>query len=115
MVTVAWVDVETTGFSPAQDEIIEVAIALTAPTIDGKPGPLLEEYHSLQDPGRPIPPESTRVHRIQDWMVRGKQADWGRIARMLSGASAVIAHNATLDGGFLTRRIPDPLPPLLCT
>ena len=57
------IDVETTGFSPINDKIVEIgAVTFTA----GKPGPLMG---MLVNPGRPIPYRSTEVHKITDDMV----------------------------------------------
>jgi DNA polymerase-3 subunit epsilon len=53
-------DTETTGVSPAKDRIIE--IAAYDPVQD-------RTFESLINPGCPIPPEATAIHKITDEMV----------------------------------------------
>ena len=56
-------DVETTGMSPANDRIVELAaIRVEA---DGT----LQRFQTLIHPGRPIPAAATAVHHISDEMV----------------------------------------------
>ena len=59
------VDVETTGLDSYRDEIIEVA----AIVFDEES--VLEEWSSLVDPGRDIPPFITRLTGITQEMVAG--------------------------------------------
>ena len=58
-------DLETTGLDPARDAILELA---AIPFVQGRPQ---SGYVTRVDPGRPIPPESSRVHGITDAMVTG--------------------------------------------
>ena len=58
-------DFETTGMSPVSDRVVELA-ALRI-DLDGEESC----YHSLVDPGRPIPPGVTAIHHITDEMVHG--------------------------------------------
>lgn len=92
----AVVDVETTGFSPGADRIVEVAVVRVAPD-----GTVMEQFVSLVDPGRDVGP--TWVHQITDEMVAGAPtfADIaGDVLELFDGA-VVVAHNAGFDGGFL--------------
>jgi len=59
-------DLEATGTDVALDRVVDVCI-LRLET-DGREG----IFSSLVDPGRPIPPEATAVHKITDEMVRGQ-------------------------------------------
>ncbi len=114
------VDVETTGGRPwHEDRVTEVA----AVHVDG--GRATLAYHSLLNPGRPIPWEITRLTGIDDAMVRGAPtfADIaGELAAHLVGR-VFVAHNARFDFGFLdaefSRIAPTPLASLvteqLCT
>jgi DNA polymerase III subunit epsilon len=61
---------------------------------------------ALEDPGRPIPPESTAIHGITDDMVKGQRFDDAAVASLLDGVALVIAHNATFDRPFLEARFP---------
>jgi DNA polymerase-3 subunit epsilon len=92
-------DTETTGLDPLLgDRVLEVAaieIVNLMPT--GK------TYHTLVDPERDVPPESTRVHGFTAEMLRGKPK-FAEIADGLLGFladSPIVAHNAPFDFGFL--------------
>ena len=114
------VDVETTGGQPATgDRVTEVA----AVVVDGTEATLA--FHSLINPGRPIPWHITRLTGIDDAMVRDapRFADVaGELAAHLAGR-IFVAHNARFDFGFLraefARVAPAPLDELvagqLCT
>jgi DNA polymerase-3 subunit epsilon len=67
---------------------------------------VLEVYDGLEDPGVPIPPESTAIHGITDEMVRGQKLDEAAIERLVDGAALVIAHNAAFDRRFIEPRLP---------
>ncbi len=103
----AVVDTETTGTEPARDKVIELAIVVFEYCADsGATGAVLETYDALEDPGFPIPPESTAIHGITDEMVRGQRLDDQRVAALLAQVGLVIAHNARFDRGFLEARLP---------
>jgi DNA polymerase-3 subunit epsilon len=94
----AIVDVETTGFSPRDDRVVEVACVV----VDGNFRDL-ESFTSLVDPGRPIPWYATDVHGIRDRDVAGAPTLdelSGRLRRLTAGAT-VVAHNASFDRRFL--------------
>ena len=59
----AVVDLETTGGLPKRDKITEVAIIL----FDGQD--IIEEYQSLINPERSIPPSISRITGISNEMV----------------------------------------------
>jgi DNA polymerase III subunit epsilon len=93
------VDLETTGGSPDRSHrVMEVA----ALRVDGR-GRVLEEYRSLVNPGRPIPPYVTRLTRITQDMVSGAPRFGeiaGRIGLLLQDR-VFVAHNVSFDWGFL--------------
>ena len=60
----AVVDVETTGFSPEQERIVEVAVVILSPT-----GEEVDTFCTLVDPGRD--PGPTHVHGISEEMLVG--------------------------------------------
>jgi len=100
-------DTETTGLDPASDKIIELALVkFEYSRATGEVGRVLEVYDGLEDPGVPIPPESTALHGITDEMVRGQRLDEAAIERLLDGVGLVIAHNAEFDRPFMERRLP---------
>ncbi|MDQ8144965.1 MAG: 3'-5' exonuclease [Gemmatimonadota bacterium] len=106
----AVVDVETTGGQPAgTDRVTELAVV----TVEA--GEATLAFHSLLDPGRPIPWHITRLTGIDDAMVRGQPtfADVaGEVAAVLADR-VFVAHNARFDFGFLSaefgRVAPHPL------
>jgi DNA polymerase III epsilon subunit-like protein len=59
------IDLETTGLDPRCDDVVSLA---AIPFVRGRPEP---GYVTLVDPGRPIPPASTRIHGIDDASVAG--------------------------------------------
>ena len=95
------VDVETTGFSPKTDRIVEIACA----TIDGDR--ITGRWSTLVRPGIPIPPRATEVHGITDDMVaRAPRLGWAlRQVRRLCRGRIVATHNARFDLSFLGRRV----------
>lgn len=105
------VDTETTGMSPAAgDRLVEVARVAIA---DGAIG---ETWSSLVAPGRPIPPDASRVHGITDAMVAGAPApaEVGRLLREACADQPLVFHNAPFDLPFLIALFREAdVPPLL--
>lgn len=98
----AVVDVETTGFSPARDRIVEVACAL----VDGDTGDGLAvtgTWSTLVNPFVAIPPYATAVHGIDDSMVWGAPWIGDALAelREFTAGRTVVAHCAGFDLSFL--------------
>ena len=102
----AVVDTETTGTDPAADKVIELAVVTFEYCAEsGEIGRVLGRYDAFEDPGFPIPPESTAIHGITDDMVRDQRFDDAAIAALLEGVGLVVAHNARFDRGFLEPRL----------
>ncbi len=94
----AVVDVETTGFSPASDRVVEVACVVIQ---DGR---VERRWSTLVNPERPIPVYATGVHGIADEDVAQSPTYAeveGELFALCDGAT-VVAHNAAFDLGFLT-------------
>ncbi|MFW6097164.1 MAG: helicase C-terminal domain-containing protein [Chloroflexota bacterium] len=91
------VDVETTGLDPYEDAVIEVAaVMLTADEI-------VDEWSSLVDPLREIPPFITRLTGITDDMVQGAptlRSLRNKLRRQV-GDNVIIGHNVSFDMRFL--------------
>jgi DNA polymerase-3 subunit epsilon len=103
----AIIDTETTGMDPKADRVLEIGIVVFEYAAEtGQVGPVVGCLSALEDPGRPIPPESTAIHGITDDMVKGQRFDDAAVASLLDGVALVIAHNATFDRPFLEARFP---------
>ncbi|MGJ8606048.1 MAG: exonuclease domain-containing protein [Marivita sp.] len=97
-------DTETTGLLPHKDDVVQLGAVrvLNGRIIEG------EVINQLVDPGRPIPPASTKVHKVTDTMVRG-QPDILTVAKRFHAFSrdaVIVAHNAPFDMAFLHRHAP---------
>ena len=94
----AVVDVETTGFSPRDDRVVEVACVVVDANCR-----TLAEFVSLVDPGRAIPAFATGIHGIGDTDVAGapRLDELAATLRALTAGAAVVAHNASFDRRFL--------------
>ncbi|WP_292294469.1 3'-5' exonuclease [Marivita sp.] len=95
-------DTETTGLLPHKDDVVQLGAVrvLNGRIIEG------ERINQLVDPGRPIPPASTKVHKVTDSMVRG-QPDIRTVAKRFhdfSRDAVIVAHNAPFDMAFLHRQ-----------
>jgi DNA polymerase III subunit epsilon len=92
-------DTETTGLDPATgDRVIEIAAIELSNLV-----PTGREWHTLLDPEREVPEESTRVHGFTAEMLRGQPrfADKAEELLLFLGDAPIIAHNAPFDFGFL--------------
>jgi DNA polymerase-3 subunit epsilon len=100
-----YIDVETTGLDPANDEIIELAMVPFDFSSDGRIFSVHASFSRFRDPGRPIPAEVVAITGITDEMVAGASIDTAEIERFLGQAQAVvaIAHNARFDRRFAER------------
>ena len=104
-VRVMVIDTETTGVNKETDKVIEIgAVLVEADPETGELGKVLGTFSGLEDPGFPIPPESTAIHGITDEMVKGKRFDEPALNRLLVGVQLIVAHNAGFDRPFLEQR-----------
>ena len=94
---VAFVDLETTGTSAIGDRVTEVAIVRVVE------GELVEEWSTLVDPERSIPPDIQVLTGITNEMVRGAPtfADIRHEVLQRLEGHLFVAHNARFDYGFL--------------
>ena len=93
-------DTETTGLDPATgDRVIEIAAIELVNLM-----PTGRSFHTLLDPERDVPEESTRVHGFTAEMLRGRQPKFAEVLGEFLGFlqdSPIVAHNAPFDFGFL--------------
>lgn len=93
----AIIDIETTGLSPVNDKIIEIAVYIH----DGKK--IVDEYSSLVNPERIISANITRLTGISNDMVKDAPKFW-EIAKdivILTEGKSFVAHNASFDYNFI--------------
>jgi DNA polymerase III epsilon subunit family exonuclease len=109
-VTFTILDVETTGLNPHfGDRVCEIAL------LRCEAGQELGRFHSLVNPGRPISPGAFAVNRIRDEDLIDAPvfADIAAIILEMLGDSAIVAHNAPFDLGFLASELTISSLPLL--
>jgi len=98
MDTVAVIDFETTGLSPAMgDRATEVGVVIVE---DGK---IVDRYQSLMNAGAHIPPFIEALTGISNAMIR-KAPPAAEVMRALAefiGDVPLVAHNASFDCKFL--------------
>ena len=90
-------DLETTGMSPVNDRIVEIAAMRVDLTGE------YSEFHYLVNPGRLIPHAASRVHHITDDMVveAPRFQNIGHDFLEFARNSTLVAHNARFDLSFL--------------
>jgi DNA polymerase III epsilon subunit-like protein len=97
--TVAAIDVETTGLTSKTDRVIELAI------IVARGHTLIREACWLVNPQIAIPKAASNVNGIVDGDVVNSptfSTIAGQIAELLEGVDACIAYNAAFDRGFIS-------------
>lgn len=110
-VTFCVVDLETTGGSPTDCRITEVG------AVKYRGGERIGSFHSLVDPGMPIPPFITHLTGIDDRAVSGEPPIEQILPSFLEffRGSVFVAHNARFDFSFLNANLErfdhDTLPP----
>ncbi len=90
-------DLETTGLDPQLDAVMEIgAVRFQGDRVE-------DEFHTLINPGRPVPPFVAQLTGISDSMLAGAP----RLAEVLGdlqafvGDSPILGHNVGFDLGFL--------------
>ncbi|MDD8017169.1 MAG: exonuclease domain-containing protein [Bacteroidota bacterium] len=96
-VTFVVVDVETTGFSPRDGGITEIAM------VKVKNGRLMDEFTSLVNPLIPIPYSITRLTGIDDALVADAptEEEIAPTVHSFLGDGVFTAHNVSFDLGFV--------------
>ncbi len=92
------VDIETTGFSPVKDDIIEIG------AIRVENNQIIQKYNQLIKINKNLEPFTTRLTGITDEMLQtGKKiSDVLKEFISFTGKDIIIGHNVTFDLGFLS-------------
>lgn len=100
------VDVETTGLSTENDDVMQ--LAMLAFDYEIETGRILtvhkdEVFEGLREPAVPVSDEASLITGITNEMVTGKSIDPDHVAAVVEGADLVIAHNAEFDRPMVER------------
>lgn len=91
-------DTETTGFTPYQDQMIEIG------AVKIKNGVVSERFDELINPGRKLPEKIVELTNITDEMLKDCDNEENATKRFLEfvGDAPMVAHNAKFDIGFIS-------------
>jgi len=99
-VSYAVVDLETTGLDPRSGaRVVSIAsVRVCDGVVDHQ-----DRFSTLVDPGQPIPAASTRIHGIDDAMVRGMPSLDRALGPLVAhvGDSVLVGHSIAFDLAFL--------------
>ncbi len=93
-------DIETTGFGPVKDKIIEIG---AVKVVDGE---ITEKFSTFLNPEIPIPEEITKLTKITDEMVKDAETIDVVLPKFLKFCEGcvLVAHNASFDVGFIRKK-----------
>lgn len=101
-----FVDLETTGLDPHQDEIIEIGMVPFIYRIDGLLLGTLPAFSRLREPSIPVPAFVQDLTGLTPEHLAGQIVSPDEVTAFAPDASLVIAHNAAFDRPFLERFCP---------
>lgn len=93
-------DLETTGFSPTRNRIIEIG------AVKVENGKITDRFSTFVNPGVPIPPRITEVTSIEDSMVADAPGIETVLPEFLAFCQGcvLVAHNADFDYSFICKK-----------
>ena len=100
------IDLETMGLNPVNHEIIELGMLSFSFTTGDGVLDVIDAYNELNDPGKPIPVDITKVTGITDKDVQGKSINWEHVKTILKKTHLIICHNSGFDRNFLEIQTP---------
>ncbi len=91
-------DTETTGFTPYNDQMIEIG------AVKIKNGVVTDHFDELINPHRKLPQKIVELTNITDEMLQDKDSEENATKRFLEfvGDLPMVAHNAKFDIGFIS-------------
>ncbi|GBQ90170.1 exonuclease domain-containing protein [Gluconobacter albidus] len=101
-----FVNLETTGLNPRQDEIIEIGMVPFIYRIDGILLGTLPAFSRLREPSIPLPSLVQDLTRLTPERLAGQTVSADNVTAFAPDASLVITHNAAFDRPFLERFCP---------
>ncbi|WP_019002455.1 3'-5' exonuclease [Succinimonas amylolytica] len=98
-------DTETTGLELDSAQIIELGMVKVKYSIhEARITRIVSVYDAFEQPEEPIPELITRITGIDNSMVEGRHFDEARVMKYFQDSPLVVAHNATMDRGFVEKR-----------
>ncbi|MDO5518265.1 MAG: PolC-type DNA polymerase III, partial [Clostridium sp.] len=96
-------DIETTGFSPVNDKIIEIG------AVKIKNGEVIDNFSEFVNPERSIPYKITELTSINNDMVRDAETINTILPKFMEfcKGTVLVAHNAAFDTGFIKKNCRD--------
>lgn len=94
-----YVDVETTGLNPSEDDVIELAMVAFRFSREGEIYHAWDAYHGFQESPK-LNPEITEITGITAATIAGQKLDLDEIAGIARKADLVISHKADFDRKF---------------
>jgi len=104
VITIGFLDTETTGLDKSNDQIIELALKVVK--FEEKSGKIISidhEYESFNDPNEKLDEKITQITGITDEMVDGQSIDWSLVDDIFKGTDFLVSHNASFDRPFVDR------------
>ncbi len=102
----AFIDLETTGIDPNNNEIIEIGVLIASFTQEDGFINIDFTDNQLQQPQTPISKEITKITSISNQDVEGKSIDWQGLQENMQDIDIAICHNASFDRQFLEAQTP---------
>ena len=102
----AIIDLETTGLSSDNDEIIEIGTLVVGFDQTGITEVTFTD-NQLQQPSEPITQAITDITGITNEDVEGCVIDWSLLEDVLTDVNLIICHNARFDRQFLEKQTPE--------